>query len=73
MDGESENPMETELASALCRGKSAFFGYFLCGGKESNSPKAKAFDLREDPSKRCITAFVATARQAVKAPKCPPR
>jgi hypothetical protein len=48
MDGESENPFGTHLASALCRGDGTFFGYFLCASKESNSPKAKAFD----PSRR---------------------
>jgi hypothetical protein len=36
-DAESENPLE-DLSNELLlpRGKAAFFGYFLCGGKESN-------------------------------------
>ena len=36
-DAESENPPE-RLGRELLppRGKAAFFGYFLCGGKESD-------------------------------------
>ena len=36
-DAESGNPLE-RLSSELLppRGKAAFFGYFLCGGKESD-------------------------------------
>ena len=34
-------PLGEEAASR----KPAFFAYFLCGGKESKSPKAKAFDV----------------------------
>jgi hypothetical protein len=36
-DAESENPLE-RLGRELLppRGKAAFFGYFLCGGKESD-------------------------------------
>jgi hypothetical protein len=36
-DAESENPLERLSNERLLpRGKAAFFGYFLCGGKESN-------------------------------------
>jgi hypothetical protein len=36
-DAESENPPRQSNNLLLpSRGKAAFFGYFLCGGKESN-------------------------------------
>jgi hypothetical protein len=36
-DAESENPLERLSGELLlARGKAAFFGYFLCGGKESD-------------------------------------
>jgi hypothetical protein len=42
MDGESENPDETRLASELCRGKRLSFGYFsLQHAKKSDSRKAR--------------------------------
>ena len=44
MDGESENPW-TSIRRVSGVGEAAFFGYFLCGGKESKSPTAKAFDF----------------------------
>ena len=35
-------PPRTALSELALSGKAAFFAYFLCGGKESKSPKAKA-------------------------------
>jgi hypothetical protein len=36
-DAESGNPLERSSSERLLpRGKAAFFGYFLCGGKESD-------------------------------------
>jgi hypothetical protein len=36
-DAESENPrLQLSNKLLLPRGKAAFFGYFLCGGKESD-------------------------------------
>ena len=56
-DAESENPLESPSRELLLpRGKAAFFGYFLCGGKESN-PAAQ----RSEASKACTNIVAAYA------------
>ena len=41
-NGESENAEDPKARADALSGKGAFFGYFLCTGKESNSPSGES-------------------------------
>ena len=56
--GKSPGTSHRDLAVS---GKAAFFAYFLCGGKESKSPKAKALPLQSSTAAPCASTTRADA------------
>jgi hypothetical protein len=65
-DAESGNPLE-RLSSELLppRGKAAFFGYFLCGGKESDpaAQRSEALETEDHSSaNNSIAITIASSR-----------
>ena len=56
MDGESENSIETELASLLCSGKVALVTFFAAAEKVTRR-QANAVDVKRNCKSHWIPAF----------------